>query len=67
MSLTRISSPPVVWPCFYGIDFATRAELISTSMTPEQIAQNIAAVGWNLTADELAEIDRITLRPRQGH
>ena len=21
----RISSPPVQWPCFYGIDFATRA------------------------------------------
>ena len=25
----RISSPPVIWPCFYGIDFATRAELIA--------------------------------------
>jgi hypothetical protein len=25
----RISSPPVEWPCFYGIDFATRAELIA--------------------------------------
>jgi len=23
----RISSPPVAWPCFYGIDFASRAEL----------------------------------------
>ncbi|MTA09182.1 MAG: amidophosphoribosyltransferase, partial [Actinobacteria bacterium] len=25
----RISSPPITWPCFYGIDFATRAELIA--------------------------------------
>ena len=25
----RIASPPVRWPCFYGIDFATRAELIA--------------------------------------
>ena len=29
----RISSPPVAWPCFYGIDFATRAELIATGLT----------------------------------
>lgn len=25
----RIASPPVRWPCFYGIDFATPAELIA--------------------------------------
>ncbi|MFC8528316.1 amidophosphoribosyltransferase [Nocardia sp. NPDC057227] len=25
----RIASPPVKWPCFYGIDFASRAELIA--------------------------------------
>ena len=28
----RIASPPVRWPCFYGIDFATRAELIATGL-----------------------------------
>ena len=28
----RISSPPVTWPCFYGIDFASRAELIATGL-----------------------------------
>ena len=39
----RISSPPVTWPCFYGIDFATRAELIATGMTPEQICASINA------------------------
>lgn len=27
----RISSPPVKWPCFYGIDFASPAELIANS------------------------------------
>ncbi len=28
----RISSPPVAWPCFFGIDFASRAELIAGSL-----------------------------------
>jgi amidophosphoribosyltransferase len=39
----RISSPPVQWPCFYGIDFATREELIAGSMTPEEIRESIGA------------------------
>nr|WP_126384170.1 amidophosphoribosyltransferase [Actinomyces howellii] len=39
----RISSPPVLWPCFYGIDFATRAELIATGMSVEQIRASIGA------------------------
>lgn len=39
----RISSPPVTWPCFYGIDFATRAELIANGMGIEEIARSIGA------------------------
>lgn len=39
----RISSAPVMWPCFYGIDFATRAELIATGLTVEQVRANIGA------------------------
>jgi amidophosphoribosyltransferase len=39
----RISSPPVQWPCFYGIDFATRAELIGAEMSIEEIRQSIGA------------------------
>ena len=34
----RISSPPVKWPCFYGIDFATRAELIANGLDVDEIA-----------------------------
>jgi len=39
----RISSPPVRWPCFYGIDFASRAELIATGLGVEEIAASIGA------------------------
>src|SRR5690606_37634348 len=39
----RISSPPVKWPCFYGIDFATRAELIANGLNLDEIRDNIGA------------------------
>jgi amidophosphoribosyltransferase len=39
----RISAPPVQWPCFYGIDFASRAELIANGLTVEQICASIGA------------------------
>ncbi len=39
----RISSPPVIWPCFYGIDFATRAELIAGHKSVEQIRDLLGA------------------------
>jgi amidophosphoribosyltransferase len=45
----RISSPPVKWPCFFGIDFATRAELIANGMSIDEI-------GASLGADSLAYI-----------
>ncbi len=39
----RISSPPVKWPCFYGIDFATRAELIANGLSVDEICASIGA------------------------
>ncbi len=39
----RISSPPVKWPCFYGIDFATRAELVANGLGVEEIRASIGA------------------------
>jgi len=39
----RISSPPVKWPCFYGIDFASRAELIAHGLEVEEIRRSIGA------------------------
>ena len=39
----RISSAPVTWPCFYGIDFATRAELIASGLGVEDVRASIGA------------------------
>jgi len=46
----RISSPPVKWPCFYGIDFASRAELIANGASVDEIC---GAIG----ADSLAYVE----------
>jgi amidophosphoribosyltransferase len=39
----RICSPPVQWPCFYGIDMATRKELIASRLDVEEIRRHIGA------------------------
>ncbi len=39
----RIASPPVRWPCFYGIDFASRAELIANAGEVESVRRSIGA------------------------
>jgi amidophosphoribosyltransferase len=35
----RIASPPVRWPCFYGMNFPTRKELIAAWSTPGEIEE----------------------------
>lgn len=39
----RISSPPVKFPCYFGIDTPNRAELISSTHDVEQICKEIGA------------------------
>jgi len=39
----RISSPPVKWPCFYGIDFASKAELVANGLEIDGIRHSIGA------------------------
>lgn len=56
----RISSPPVKWPCFYGIDFASRAELIANGLTVDEICTSIGADSLAyVNLDELVEATTI--------
>ena len=50
----RITSPPIVHPCYLGVDMATYAELIAANLTVEQICDKVGAdsLGY-LTTDGL--------------
>jgi amidophosphoribosyltransferase len=39
----RISSPPIQWPCYYGIDTPTRKELIGASHNVDEIRRYLGA------------------------
>jgi amidophosphoribosyltransferase len=59
----RITSPPVRWPCFYGIDMPTRRELVAADLLSGEVAEFIGA-------DSLGYLSLEALlaaaRPRQG-
>ena len=56
----RISSPPVKWPCFYGIDFASPAELIANGISVDEICRSIGADSLSYVAlDELIEATQV--------
>ncbi len=35
----RIASPPTIWPCFFGVDMPTRAELLAANMSEEEMCE----------------------------
>ncbi|GEM84075.1 amidophosphoribosyltransferase [Meiothermus hypogaeus NBRC 106114] len=55
----RISSPPIKFPCYYGIDTAARKELVASTHTLEQIR---ALIG----ADSLAFLSEAGVREAIG-
>ncbi|HEY7283608.1 MAG TPA: amidophosphoribosyltransferase [Actinomycetota bacterium] len=46
----RITSPPIRWPCFYGIDMSTRQELVASDLSVEEVREFVGA-------DSLAYLD----------
>ncbi|GHU61419.1 amidophosphoribosyltransferase [Clostridia bacterium] len=52
----RIASPPLIYPCFYGINIQQQSELIAANYTKEEICQMIAADSLEyLSIDGLVE------------
>jgi amidophosphoribosyltransferase len=61
----RISSPPILWPCYYGIDMADRAELVAASHSLDEIAEATGAA--SLAYLSLAGLQRALGRPASGY
>src|SRR5918911_4180256 len=40
---TRITCPPIRWPCFYGIDMSTRQELVASDLGVEEVRAFVGA------------------------
>jgi amidophosphoribosyltransferase len=59
----RVSSPPIVSPCFYGIDFAGEDELIAAQKTVEEVCEHIGAT--SLAYLSLEGLQAATLRPER--
>ncbi|RNB57873.1 amidophosphoribosyltransferase [Brevibacillus gelatini] len=65
----RISSPPVMNSCFYGIDTSTRDELIAATKSVEEIRQIIEADSLAFLSVEgmIDAIGRQDSAPNKGH
>lgn len=53
----RVSSPPFLWPCFYGTDIPNKHELAANNLTCEELRRKIGAdsLGY-LDVEDLKEV-----------
>ena len=63
----RIASPPVKWPCFYGIDFASPGELLANCVDGNDYDAMVDAVCTAIGADSLGfvSVDSMVEASRQ--
>lgn len=61
----RISSPPILWPCYYGIDMADRAELVAADRTIDEIVRLLETS--SLSYLSLEGLDEALGRPTEGY
>jgi amidophosphoribosyltransferase len=57
----RISAPPIVSPCFYGIDFADEEQLVASSRSVAEVQEQIGAT--SLAYISLDGVQAATTRP----
>jgi amidophosphoribosyltransferase len=57
----RVSSPPIISPCFYGIDFGDDRQLVAAGQTVEETRRQIGAT--TLSHLSLDAVQQATKRP----
>src|SRR5919108_1135556 len=57
----RVSAPPIVSPCFYGIDFADEDQLVAADKTVDEVREQIGAT--TLAYLSLEGAQKATQRP----
>jgi amidophosphoribosyltransferase len=60
----RVSSPPVIGPCYYGIDLAEEDELVAAARTVEEVREHIGAT--SLAYLSLEGLQASTRRPAEA-
>ncbi len=64
----RVSSPPIKSPCYYGMDFPTKEELIANQMSEEDICKFLGADSLRyLSLDGLLKSVKAASRNQQGN
>jgi amidophosphoribosyltransferase len=48
----RICAPPIMWPCHFGIDFATRRELIASNKSVSRISEILGSTSLGYLSEE---------------
>ena len=61
----RISAPPTLFPCYYGIDTPTRQELIASNHSKDEIARYVTADSLEYLS--LEGVYRAVAQDRQGY
>ncbi|KAK9880388.1 hypothetical protein WA026_010269 [Henosepilachna vigintioctopunctata] len=63
----RIASPPLLYPCYMGINIPTREELIANKLNPEELAKHVGANSLAyLSVEGLLKAVRSDIKTKNG-
>ena len=52
----RIACPPVVYPCFYGVDTPGQSELSACHLTKDELQRQFLRIHWNFCPSKVLKL-----------